>query len=285
VQVMYDPRLEELRAPFAELTCNLDLTVETCLLTWDRLICLFPYMTFRQHKMYNRNTPDNAIGKKLAIFNENGWHLEDLLVAGNVDEHTYPFIYDPDTEFRFHVSVNSVRRVGDQHAYRMGLDTGGVSDEACHIPSSVLDHCEFFILPRLFGDTLFLGCQSVTHPFLRWLYTAAPVTTPQITRDFIFTRILSRLKVLLPYAIARLPPEQRPYELRSDDHDPFHFQYDDMFVWRLQMWQEPGDWRYMDHIIPEWYNLFVRDKLNTKSQSEFVPGRPGNIRSTNETQQ
>jgi len=204
--------------------------------------------------MYNVDISDDNLRKKLTRFDKNGWHLEDLLVKKNL-------IHDAETGSSMHGSLNSIRRVGDNYAYRIELNTDGIDRSTFTVPSYVLDHCEFSIEQDTYCKNIHpdLECEAFRHPLLRWLYTMVPVE-PQSGREGLFRHIEVRLYALLALEIAKLPPEDRPYGYRRDidsgDGSVIHF----VNVWKLLDWDKPQCWRYLDHVIPKWYDLFAQDE-------------------------
>lgn len=225
--------LSSFEAPLQGLTEDFHLTPELCIMSWDSLISLYPFPTFRQHKMHCLYTPDpdmTTLTDLLKILHENGWPLEDLIEVEGSDQESYPFLTEPGVSLRVHRSLKSgVRYVGDKYAYRIRLDTGIIATSANCMPSSVLDHCEFsFGGYEDNGHESGFTCTSFGHPLLKWHYTAAlPHGEWELDGDqnglpkgSIFAQILSRLHKLMLYEVAKLPDARGsspPWQVREHE--------------------------------------------------------------------
>ncbi|GAB7338182.1 hypothetical protein MBLNU457_4527t1 [Dothideomycetes sp. NU457] len=260
---------------FLDMLENEHFTPELCLMTWNKLVCLFPYVTFQQHKMYSiRVDPGFALFDD--VFEENGWPPEDI-----VQLHCPRTLIDKGEDYFSRVQTNSAhsscsgtRRVGDKHAYHVRLDTDGMDDEATSIPSEVLDYCNFRV-PFESDECDWADlCIEVHHPLLRWTYASACVLEDHNYGDNprtgeVFSHIWVRLDRLLAFELSKLPPDQRPVEYHGaqqprynrapQEHRTFKDQRSVYSRYSWDSFEKPTTWRYLDHMIPEWYAIHERD--------------------------
>jgi len=191
----------------------------------------------------------DELGTKLSYFASNHWPLEDLTLEDSMwsptDDrnllHAKPFI---------HSSLDSLRRVGDSHAYHIRLNTDGIGHETSYVPPTVLDYSEFALHPYSRGTGLDFGCFEINHPLLRWRWTAGYPGD-----DSIFQTILNRLHNLLPYEVLRLPIDQRPVGYFSEPDDRGVRLERSLYQWAD--FEKPASWQYQDHMIPEWYDFYL----------------------------
>ncbi|GAB7343057.1 hypothetical protein MBLNU457_1144t2 [Dothideomycetes sp. NU457] len=242
-------------------------------MSWDSLISLFPFPTFRQQKMHNFSPVEHwihHIGEDLKNLDENGWPLEDLLVAKGHDQEDYLFLHELWTRFRLHRSLRPFRYVGDKYSYRIRLDTGGINVSTDCVPSNVLGHCEFSFNGDIEEAPLELVCNPVSHPLLKWHYTAAiagerrhTMEEEYLAKGSIFLHVLFRLQSLMPFEVAKLPEAQRPPQFRRKDLDPFEYLLDAWQRWsssRSGYWKKPPSWHYVDHAVPQWVQLYAAQR-------------------------
>jgi len=215
----------------------------------------------------------NRFGEVIDNFEENGWPLEDSLRVQTLDTRDEDEAEEEPGHLSriqknlLHSSCSGSRRVGDSHAYHVKLNTDGMEADATSIPSEVLDYCDFRIpLGRIrfnrreFSD-LGTYCNGVNHPLLKWTYASAYPTKGEV-----YGHILWRLDRLLPIELSKLPLDQRP----AGRYGGVQFEDDGGPGWRAiysgevhgyfsSCWndfEKPTTWRYLDHMIPEWYDFF-----------------------------
>lgn len=243
-------------------------------MTWNKLISLFPRATFIEHNMYALWYQfSDHVRDKLNQFAGNGWHLEDIVTCAMMEKVRNRGIFDlPNTGPTTHASMNSLRRVGDSHAYHVRLNTDGLRHETSHVPPTVLDYSEFEIHPRD-RHRFVTDCQEIDHPLLRWRYTAIH----HLIRP-IYQSILKRLDRLLPFEILRLPLEQRPEGFFSEPDGNGNRQLHRSFLGREPVYdwsrfEKPASWQYLDHMIPVWYDLYLERHAKQKSDENAQTAR------------
>lgn len=215
-------------------------TAHVNIITWNKAYCMFPSVTFVDHRLYFLHTPDEALGQILSKYSAHGWRTSDWVDYDQARGCNKPGIRE------------NVRRIGDSSTWTIPLNLYKIRTPIR--PDSVLESCTFQIYPdsRHSGPrhmelkTFGIGAQTFSCCMLKYIYT---FDAPNASWIVFLREKLSRMVMLevLKTGGAGLIASIRQSDFMSGGHG------DCPLLRSRPRFQRPDGWECVDHMLPAWF--------------------------------